>query len=136
MADWPAYRLWRGPGGLQRLAELAGEVAVQVMVGQSGGAQFVGDMQHLLLLGAPLKDFLGGALEARLAEARPAGAEGAAGLAAAPRLYLAQQPISAARAPGQPLSPGPLHALAQDLQTPALLAGLPLAQVNLWASRR
>jgi hypothetical protein len=128
VAAWPALRLWRGPSGLRRLADLAGTAQVQVMLSSDARGAFIGDMQHLKLLQTPLAPFLDGSLARELASTP--GAPGALSL------YLAQSPISAAAAAelGDGLQPGPLHALWQDVQLPEPLQGAQVSQINLWAS--
>lgn len=58
------------------------------------GPLVIGDMQHLILLGCSLREFLDGSLERRLGEAQPAGAGSSGG--GRLRLYLAQSPLLAA----------------------------------------
>jgi hypothetical protein len=148
VAHWPAVQLWRDASGLQRLIELAGDARVEAMV--SAGDRLVGDMQHLLLLGCSLREFLDGSLEAQLAQRQPPGTGPL-------RLYLAQSPLCAAAPPGQPpresaagavggggacagtlacLQAGPLQPLLEDLGVPSLVQGVQLSQVNFWASMR
>lgn len=152
VSSWPAVRLWRGETGLQRLIELAGSAHVDAMVSPAAaGSLAVGDMQHLILLGTTLREFLEGSLERQLAERQPPGAGGL-------RLYLAQCPLLAA-APGGSTAGGggttgscscgtsaaalaslqsaPLAPLMADLGLPPPLAAPaapPLSQVNFWAS--
>lgn len=162
VAHWPAVRLWAGAAGVARLVQLAGGARVEAMVsrhpGGGAGPVAIGDMQHLVLLGTTLREFLDGSLQRSLAAAQPPGAAG--GLS----LYLAQQPLLAAGpgggAPGDGTATAPQHAalaglqptalapLMQDLGVPAPLAqggpggpGGPggaaaptLSSVNLWAS--
>lgn len=102
----------------------------------SGGDRLAGDMQHLMLLGCTLCQFLDGTLERQLAQRQPPGARGPL------RLYLAQSPllVAAAGSDGSggisTMQPLALHPLMGDLGTPALLQQVPLSQVNFWASMR
>lgn len=138
VAHWPAVQLWRGESGLQRVMQLAGEARVEAMV--TGGEQAVGDMQHLVLLGTTLREFLDGTLERQLAQRQPPGA-------APLRLYLAQSPVCVAAPPGTGSSggagsgtarmqPAALQALMEDLGAPCLIQRVQLSQANFWASLR
>lgn len=141
VAHWPALKLWRGQSGLERLAALAGDVHVEALASPAGGRAY-GDMQHLVLLGCTLRDFLDGTLEAQLAQRAPPGA-------ARLQLYLAQSPLcsaSSTRGDGsstdqvhgklQQLRPAPLQPLMEDLGIPPLLQCTKLSQINFWASMR
>ena len=150
MASWPALRLWHGESGLQRLAELAGGAHVEAMVSPAAAGELVvGDMQHLVLLGTSLRDFLDGSLQARLRAAQPPGA-------GALNLYLAQAPLLTRAPEGgggggdrngggggsasgslEGMQATPLAHLMADVEVPAPLAGAGaprLSSVNLWAS--
>lgn len=73
----------------------AGDAHVEAMVSPAAdGPLVIGDMQHLILLGCSLREFLDGSLERRLGEAQPAGAGSSGG--GRLRLYLAQSPLLAA----------------------------------------
>lgn len=113
-------KLWKGPSGLNRLIELSGDVEVPLMVAKNG--YFIGDMNNLQLLTAPLKSYLHETLETPESTT----------------LYLAQCPILlASSTSSKELQPGPLHALWQDIVTmPRCLASFPLTHVNLWASKQ
>ena len=147
VAHWPALKLWKGESGLQRLVQLAGAAQVEAMVSPAADGRAVGDMQHLVLLGCSLADFLDGSLERKLLEHRPQGSEGEL------RLYLAQSPLCAAAgaAPSSggggggggssgsnstTMQPAALHPLMEDLGMPRLLQGTQLSQINFWASLR
>lgn len=141
VAHWPALQLWRGQSGLARLVEIAGDARVEALASPAGGRAY-GDMQHLVLLGCTLREFLDGSLERQLAQRAPPGAPKL-------QLYLAQSPLCAAggtggassrggQLPGEPQQPrpAPLQALMEDLGVPALLQRTELSQVNFWASVR
>jgi hypothetical protein len=146
VAHWPALKLWKGESGLQRLVQLAGAAQVEAMVSPAADGRAVGDMQHLVLLGCSLAEFLDGSLERKLLEHRPQGSEGEL------RLYLAQSPVCAAAATvapssseggsssstsgSTPMQPAALHPLMEDLGMPWLLQGTQLSQINFWASLR
>ena len=142
---WPALRLWKGESGLQRLVQLAGAARVEAMVSPAADGRAVGDMQHLVLLGCSLAEFLDGSLDRKLLEHRPQGSEGEL------RLYLAQSPLCAAasaapasaasgsrgsRGSSSTMQPAALQPLMEDLGMPRLLQGTQLSQVNFWASMR
>ncbi len=141
VAHWPAVQLWKGPSGLARLAALAGDARVEALASPAEGRAY-GDMQHLVLLGCTLQEFLDGSLERRLVQHAPLGAPKL-------QLYLAQAPLCSAgstdggggrasKVPGelQPLRPAPLQPLMTDLGIPALLQDIQLSQINFWASLR
>lgn len=86
------------PAGHPRLPgprACAGDAHVEAMVSPAAdGPLVIGDMQHLILLGCSLRDFLDGSLERRLWEAQPPHAVGSAS-GSRLRLYLAQSPLLA-----------------------------------------
>lgn len=89
-----AYTNYAAAGCLPRSAP-AGDAQVEAMVSPAAdGPLVIGDMQHLILLGCSLREFLDGSLERRLREAQPPSAASSSGSRL--RLYLAQSPLLAA----------------------------------------
>ena len=124
--DWPAFELWQGCNGLNRLDSLAGDELVDVMVSDS--TTFCGDMKNLKLFRTSLSNFLKGDYkDFNLAETwtRDPGNK-----TMKPVFYLAQSPIMSFRG-----ERGNLWKLMQDIRPPQAISDIIEGfQVNLWTN--
>ncbi|KAK9823201.1 hypothetical protein WJX72_001067 [[Myrmecia] bisecta] len=114
---WPAYTLWRGPGGLQHLKKLAGAAEIQVMCSDSG--VYHGDMRSHSPTCCTFAEFLDSADPTASTSQQWGGQQ----------VYLAQAPLRTSA----PL-PCSLTALQQDVGMPPCLKGQAVSHVNLWMS--
>ncbi|KAG0609283.1 hypothetical protein M758_8G172600 [Ceratodon purpureus] len=127
---WPAYRLWNpSKGGLERLKHLAGAATVQVMATTSG-ANFYGDIRGHDRVPIQFQSFLDLADRSRTgAEMSNLESEFAFLESEDVQLYLAQAGIFSQES----VSPSPLSALREDIETPSFLQ-TPVSAMNLWMS--
>jgi hypothetical protein len=118
---------------------------MQVMVSPTG--EFMGDMQHLLLIPATFSEFLDGSLldkawhltAGQALEASSSGF-GDGSRSKKPHLYLAQVPvmhmISAEVEAQAPLSLGTLFGLMKDIRVPPMLHAARELKIHFWGSLR
>ncbi|KAK9807971.1 hypothetical protein WJX73_008943 [Symbiochloris irregularis] len=111
--DWPAYTLWQGKAGLERLAALAGSEPVQVLA--SSTPLQAGSLHKRSSLTCSFSKFL-------------STADTPNQVSPGQYLYLAQSAMQGRDAP--------LSALREDIRTPDCLQAQRVREVNLWMCTR
>ena len=119
---------------------------MQIMVSPTG--EFLGDMQHLLLIPATFSEFLDGSLldeaqrltAGQAPEASSSGFGGGSSRSNKPHLYLAQVPVMHMILPEveaqAPLSLGMLFGLMKDIHVPPMLHAARELKIHFWGSLR
>jgi len=124
---WPAFSLWAGRAGLQRLSSLAGHVAVEVIHGTSNG-DYYGDIlghERSVYSFTRFLDCVGDAAQNNLQQGSKDEADRCAP-------YLAQAEMFSSSGPQR--ARAPLAPLLEDIILPSALTGDIVSSINLWMS--